>query len=74
MDADINVAKNHEIDLPAIPHSKEFSILAKSEGFYWLPNGLFRMDGSELRVPNTPKANDIFVYVLTNSHWARRRH
>lgn len=56
MDADINAAKNHEIELPAIPHSTEFSKLAKTEGFFWLPNGLFRMDGSELRVPNTTKS------------------
>ncbi len=27
-----------------------------TEGFYWLPFGLFRMDGSELRVPNTLKS------------------
>ena len=56
MDADINAAKNHEIELPAIPHLNEFSKLAKTEGFFWLPNGLFRMDGSELRVPNTVKS------------------
>lgn len=56
MDADINAAKNHAIDLPAIPHSNEFSRLAKAEGFFWLPNGLFKMDGSELRVPNTIKS------------------
>ena len=56
MDADINAAKNHEAELPAIPHSTEFSKLAKTEGFYWLPSGLFRMDGSELRVPDTVKS------------------
>ena len=56
MDADINAAKNHAIDLPAIPHSNEFSRLAKAEGFFWLPNGLFKMDGSELRVPDTIKS------------------
>lgn len=56
MDADINAAKNHEAELPAIPHSTEFSKLARTEGFYWLPSGLFRMDGSELRVPNTLKS------------------
>lgn len=56
MDADINAAKNHEADLPAIPHSTEFSRLAKTEGFYWLSSGLFRMDGSELRVPDTVKS------------------
>ena len=56
MDADINAAKNHEADLPAIPHSTEFSKLANTEGFYWLSSGLFRMDGSELRVPDTSKS------------------
>jgi hypothetical protein len=56
MDADINAAKNHEADLPAIPHSTELSKLANTEGFYWLPSGLFSMDGSELRVPNTLKS------------------
>lgn len=56
MDADINAAKNHAIDLPAIPHSNEFSRLAKADGFFWLPNGLFKMDGSELRVPDTIKS------------------
>lgn len=56
MDADINAAKNHEAELPAIPHSTEFSKLANTEGFYWLPSGLFSMDGSELRVPNTLKS------------------
>ena len=53
IDADINAAKNHEIELPDIPHCSELSRLARSDGFYWLPNGLFRMDGSELRVPDT---------------------
>lgn len=56
MDADINAARNHEAELPAIPHLTEFSKLAKSEGFFWLPSGLFRMDGSELRVPDTLKS------------------
>lgn len=56
MDADINAAKNHETELPVIPHSSEFSKLANSEGFFWLPDGLFRMDGSVLRVPNTEKS------------------
>jgi predicted RNA-binding Zn-ribbon protein involved in translation (DUF1610 family) len=56
MDADINAAKNHEAELPAIPHSTEFSKLANTEGFYWLPSGLFSMDGSELRVPDTSKS------------------
>ena len=56
IDADINAAKNHEAELPAIPHSTEFSKLANTEGFYWLPSGLFRMDGSELRVPDTIKS------------------
>lgn len=56
IDADINAAKNHEAELPVIPHSTEFSRLASTEGFYWLPSGLFKMDGSELRVPDTLKS------------------
>ena len=56
IDADINAAKNHEIELPDIPRTSEFSKLARKEGFYWLPSGLFRMDGSELRVPDTIKS------------------
>lgn len=56
MDADINAAKNHEIELPAISRSTELSKLAKDEGFFWLPDGLFSMDGSVLRVPNTTKS------------------
>lgn len=56
IDADFNAAKNHEAELPAIPRTIEFSRLARTEGFYWLPFGLFRMDGSELRVPDTLKS------------------
>ena len=56
IDADTNAAKNHEIELPELPRTSELSSLAKSEGFYWLPSGLFRMDGSELRVPDTIKS------------------
>ena len=53
IDADFNAARNHEVDLPAIPRTDEFSRLAKTEGFFWLPSGLFRMDGSEIRVPDS---------------------
>jgi len=56
MDADTNASKNHAIELPEIPRCTVLSNLAKSEGFYWMPNGLFRMDGSEFRVPDTYKS------------------
>ena len=67
IDADINAAKNHELELPAIPHCSELSRLARSEGFYWLTNGLFKIDGSELRVPNTTQSSGIFVHISSNS-------
>ena len=56
MDADINAARNHEVELPAIPRTTEFSRLARADGFFWLPSGLFSMDGSELRVPDSFKS------------------
>jgi hypothetical protein len=56
MDADINAARNHEVELPAIPRTTEFSRMARADGFFWLPSGLFRMDGSELRVPDSFKS------------------
>lgn len=53
IDADINAAKNHAIELPVIPRTDELSKLTRIDGFYWLPTGIFRMDGSELRVPDS---------------------
>lgn len=57
IDADINAARNHEMELPAIPRTDELSSLARKEGFFWLPTGIFRMDGSELRVPDSIKGH-----------------
>lgn len=33
------------------------SRLARKEGFFWLPTGIFRMDGSVLRVPDSIKGH-----------------
>lgn len=51
MDADLNAAKNHEIDLPDVSYSLRKSGLNKKDGFLWTPNGFFNLDGSELIVP-----------------------
>lgn len=56
IDADINAAKNHEAVLPAIPRCDVLSNLSKKEGFFWLTSGLFRLDGSELGVPDSIKS------------------
>jgi hypothetical protein len=55
IDADLNAAKNHEIDLPEIPYDWRTSMLDNKKGFFWDPKGLFNMDGSELRVPVSNK-------------------
>lgn len=51
-DADLNAAKNHEADLEPIPFSFIGQKLNLGKGFYWNPEGLSSIDGSELRVPN----------------------
>lgn len=51
-DADLNAAKNHEADLEPIPFSFLGQRLNLGSGFYWNPEGLSRIDGSEIRVPN----------------------
>lgn len=55
IDADINASINHEVDLPEIPRCDALSKLSRKEGFFWLPNGLFKLDGSELGVPDSIK-------------------
>lgn len=52
LDADLNAALNHEIDLPTIPVSFTKSKLNRA-GFFWKPEGLFSLDGQELRVPDS---------------------
>jgi len=54
LDADLNGAKNHALDLPDLPVSLRHLKLNR-KGFFWKPDGLFNLDGSELRVPNSPK-------------------
>ena len=53
IDADINAAKNHEQLLPDLPRCDMLSSLSKTEGFFWKSEGLFSLDGSVLRVPDS---------------------
>lgn len=54
MDADLNAANNHEINLPDIPKYLQVSKLNRS-GFLWKSDGFFNFDGVELRVPLNKK-------------------
>ena len=50
LDADLNGALNHEVDLPDIPYvllSRKLNI----SGFYWLESGLYSIDGEAITVP-----------------------
>lgn len=50
LDADLNGALNHEVDLPDIPYvllSRKLNI----SGFYWLDTGLYSIDGEAITVP-----------------------
>lgn len=50
LDADLNGALNHEVDLADIPYvllSRKLNIA----GFYWLESGLYSIDGEEITVP-----------------------
>ena len=50
IDADINAAINHEIDLPDIPTWLMMLKLNRA-GFFWKPDGFFDINGVEIRVP-----------------------
>lgn len=50
IDADLNAAKNHEIELPEIPFEIRSQRMNLGKGFYWRPDGFFILDGTELRV------------------------
>lgn len=54
LDSDLNGAKNHEINLPPIPWWL-FNSKLNRKGFFWKPEGLYGLDGQELRVPDIPK-------------------
>ena len=50
LDADLNGALNHEVDLPDIPYvllSRKLNI----SGFYWLESGMYSIDGEAITVP-----------------------
>jgi len=50
IDADLNAAKNHEVDLPDVPKWLRNSKYNR-KGFFWKSDGFYALDGSELRVP-----------------------
>ena len=50
LDADLNGAINHEIDLPDIPFSL-MSMKLNISGFYWLKTGMFDVHGEEITIP-----------------------
>jgi len=52
-DADFNASKNHECNLTPIPFSLVGKGLNLGSGFFWKPEGLFKIDGSELIVSDT---------------------
>ena len=54
LDADLNGARNHAIELPSIPYALR-RLKLNRKGFYWKSNGFFNLDGSDLRVPDTSK-------------------
>jgi transposase len=56
LDSDLNGAKNHAENLPDLPVSLRHLKLNR-KGFFWKLDGLFNLDGSELRVPNSYKEN-----------------
>jgi hypothetical protein len=51
MDADLNAAKNHSIYLPDIRFLLGYKLNIKN-GFFWNPNGVFDINGQEIRVPD----------------------
>ncbi len=51
MDADLNASKNHEIDLPSVDGVRNLGY--NIGGFYWKSSGIYDLDGSEIRVPDS---------------------
>ena len=54
IDADLNGALNHEIELPPLPYDIRQMKLNIS-GFRWNPEGIFNLSGEELTVPQANK-------------------
>lgn len=46
IDADLNAARNHEIELPEIPFEIRSQRMNLGKGFYWRPDGFFILDGT----------------------------
>lgn len=51
LDADLNGALNHEVELVDVPWALSQLGLNKKEGFYWKPDGFFNLAGQEITVP-----------------------
>lgn len=51
LDADLNAALNHEIDLPSIPYALRQQELNRT-GFFWKEEGFYDLVGQELTVPD----------------------
>ena len=49
-DADLNASLNHLEELPRLSKDSLLSELSKGCGFYWLPQGLFDLEGEEFTV------------------------
>ena len=50
LDADLNGALNHEVELPDIPYVL-LSRKLNTVGFYWLESGMYSIDGEAITVP-----------------------
>lgn len=57
MDADLNAAKNHEIQLPEIPYTLRKMNLNRGKGFLWKPDGFFDLSGRSIE--SLPPVEDI---------------
>lgn len=55
IDADLNASINHEVNLPDVPFWLSNLHLNKTEGFFWKPEGFFKVNGEEFRVPHSLK-------------------
>jgi transposase len=55
VDADLNAATNHEIDLPDVPFALRQLKLNRSKGFFWKPDGFFDHTGRERIVLDAKK-------------------
>jgi hypothetical protein len=54
IDADLNAAKNHELNLPNIPFELRRLNLNR-KGFYWKPEGFYDLTGAALTVSLSKK-------------------